>query len=208
LNNLPTRASFAGALEIGLDRPGWLAGTIEDAAGLLPSQASIQIFVHHNTLHTFEDRPFHEAVREGGTTYHCQPYLPEDRYRAKLARGRIRTDDLSAVLIDDLGDEADRLIGFLATRYHLRLAMLQYPLHLGSDAELLWLISEGEALERFCSETPVSTRNRMVDQTRRWVMRDLRDKRQHDGTAVAPHLRTAVAELFQRFDGSKIERWN
>jgi uncharacterized protein YbcC (UPF0753/DUF2309 family) len=195
-------------LEIGPDRPGWLAGTIEDAAGLLPSQAPIQIFVHHNTLHTFEDRPFHEAVREGGTTYHCQPYLPEDRYRAKLARGRIRPDDLSAVLIDDLGDEADRLIGFLATRYHLRLAMLQYPLHLGSDAELLWLISEGEALERFSSETPVSTRNRMIDQTRRWVMRDLRDERQHDGTAAAPHLRTAVAELFQRFDGSKIEHWN
>jgi len=204
VSDLATRASSSATLENDGDRLGWLAKAIEDAAHLLPSQAPIQVFVHHNTLHAFEDLPFDEAVREGGTIYGCQPYLPEDRYRAKLARGRIRPDDLSAVLIDDLGDEADRLVSFLATRYHLRLAMLQYPLHLGSDAELLWLISEGEALQRFSSETPASIRNEMVDQTRRWVMRDLRDKR----VDVPPPLRTIIADLFDHFGDSKIEQWS
>jgi len=204
VNNVATLAPFQATPDNDPDRLGWLKEVIEHAAHLLPAQSPIRVFVHHNTLHAFEDRTFDEAVRQGAATYGCHPYLPEDRYRAKLARGRILTEDLSAVLIDDLGDEADRLIGFLATRYRLRLAMLQYPLHLGPDAELLWLIAEGEALRRFSSETPTSTRHQMIDQTRRWVMRDLRG----DGAAVSEHIRTVTATLFDRFDGSKIERWS
>ena len=65
--------------------------------------------------------------RKGATTYGCHPYLPEESYRRELARGRITPDDLAAVLIDDLGEEADQLIGFMGTRYHLRLAMLEHP---------------------------------------------------------------------------------
>ena len=45
-------------------------------------------------------------------------------------RGRIRAEDLKAVLVEDLGDDADFLIGSLGTRYQLRLAMLQFPLRL------------------------------------------------------------------------------
>ena len=43
--------------------------------------------------------------------------------------------------------------------------MLQYPLHVGADAELVWLLSEGGALQRFPAETPANTRNEMVDRT-------------------------------------------
>jgi uncharacterized protein len=204
VSDVAARASLLATLDSDRDRFAWLAKAIEEAAHLLPSQAPIQVFVHHNTLHALEVLPFHEAVLDGATLYGCQPYLPEDRYRAKLARGRIRVEDLSAVLIDDLGDEADRLVSFLATRYHLRLAMLQYPLHVGSDAELAWLLSEGGALERFPAETPVGTRNEIVDQTRRWVMRDLRNR----GPDVAPHLQTIMDELFAHFGDSHIERWS
>ena len=56
-------------------------------AHLLPAQAPIQVFVHHNTLHALEDLTFQEAVLEGAAFYGCQPYLPEGRYRAKLAGG-------------------------------------------------------------------------------------------------------------------------
>ncbi len=204
MSDVAARASLSAPLYSDQHRSGGLAKAIEDAAHLLPSQAPIQVFVHHNTLHALEGLPFQEAVLEGAALYGCQPYLPEDRYRAKLARGRIRVDDLSAVLIDDLGDEADRLVSFLATRYHLRLAMLQYPLHLGSNAELVWLLSEGGALKRFPAETPAATRNEIVDQTRRWVMRDLR----HRGSDVAPYLKTIIAELFDHFDDSHIEHWS
>ena len=46
---------------------------------LLPAQGPINVFIHHNTLHAFEDLPFDEAVKKGAQLYGCQPYLTEDR---------------------------------------------------------------------------------------------------------------------------------
>ena len=51
-------------------------------------------------------------------------------------------EDLEAVLQEDLGDEADRLVSVFCTRYSLRLAMLQFPLHTGSTHELRWVVAE------------------------------------------------------------------
>jgi uncharacterized protein YbcC (UPF0753/DUF2309 family) len=183
----------------GLER---LTHAIEHAAHLLPSQGPIRVFIHHNTLHAFEHLPFHEAVKQGGATYGCHPYLPEDRYREKLARGRILFEDLAAVLIDDMGDEGDKLLGFLGTRHHLRLAMLQHPLRLGPDAELQWLIAETDALKTFRSETPFQIREQMIERTRRWVMRDLRT-----AGADGNEVREALASLFEQFGESQIEQW-
>src|SRR5437763_6120239 len=80
---------------------------IEHAAHLLPAQGPITVFIHHNTLHAFEDLPFPEAVQEGARTFGCQPYLPEERYREELERGRIRFVDLPTVLREDVGGRAD-----------------------------------------------------------------------------------------------------
>src|SRR5262245_31937160 len=181
-----------------------LAHVIEHATHFLPSQGPIRVFIHHNTLHAFEHLPFHEAVKRGGATYGCHPYLPEDRYREKLARGRILFEDLAAVLLEDLGDDGDALIGFLGTRYHLRLAMLQHPLRLGPDSELRWLIAETEALTQFRSETPFQVREQMIERTRRWVMRDLRSGPGGDGH----HIRETLASLFERFGEASIESWS
>ncbi|HEX6985456.1 MAG TPA: putative inorganic carbon transporter subunit DabA, partial [Planctomycetaceae bacterium] len=79
-----------------------LAQVIEHAAHLLPAQGPITVFIHHNTLHAFEELPFEEAVKQGGKTFGCQPYLSEDRYREALACGRILPSDLEAVLREDL----------------------------------------------------------------------------------------------------------
>ncbi len=45
-----------------------------------------------------------------------------------MQRGRIRTADLEAVLLEDLGEEADRLVACFGTRFTLRLAMLSFPI--------------------------------------------------------------------------------
>ena len=81
-----------------------LAKLVEHAAHLLPAQGPITVFIHHNTLHAFEDLPFHEAVKKGAQVFGCQPYLTEDRYREELNRGRIRFAELQEVLEEDLGD--------------------------------------------------------------------------------------------------------
>lgn len=188
------RGAFAG-----------LEHAIERAAHLLPSQGPITVFVHHNTLHAFEDLPFDEAVRKGAEVYGHHPYLPEDFYRDELTRGRIRAGDLAAALLDDLGDEADRLIGFMGTRYHLRLAMLDRPLRVGSDAELRWLVAETDALRRFRGEAPPDVRRRLIEGARQWAAR-----LKADGEFKADSRRRGregPASPFSRFDASSMKSW-
>src|SRR3954467_4087301 len=125
-----------------------LSAQIDHASHLLPAQGPITVFIHHNTLHAFEDLPFAEAVKKGARVFGCQPYLPEDRYREELGRGRIRFADLQAVLREDLGDRADDKILQQTTRFELRHAMLQFPLRFGPTEELLWFVAETDALRR------------------------------------------------------------
>lgn len=187
-----------------IKRRHWLQHAIEHSAHLLPTQAPIRVFVHHNTLHAFEDLTFEEAVQQGALKFGCHAYMPEDYYRQKIAAGRILLQDLAAELVDDLGDDVDRLVGYLGTRFHLRLAMLQHPLRMGSDAELRWLLSETDTLRKFRAETPLDLREQMIADTRRWVMRDL----VHNQAANDPGMHDAIKALFRRFDAAKIEQWS
>ncbi|MBC8291293.1 MAG: DUF2309 family protein, partial [Planctomycetes bacterium] len=180
-----------------------LRHTIEHAAHLLPSQGPITVFVHHNTLHAFEDLPFDAGVKAGARVFGCHPYLPEDRYRQKLERGRIRVEDLEAVLLDDLGDEADRLVANFGTRYALRLAMMQFPLHSGPAAELRWTVAETEALRRFREEVDHSVRDSTIEQTRHWAMRDLRD-----GGPADERTTRVLNGLVDQFGRESIESWS
>src|SRR6187401_2569035 len=125
-----------------------LLHSIEHAAHYLPAQGPITVFIHHNTLHAFEDLKFDAGVQKGAALFGCQPYLGEDRYREMLNRGRILVEDLSAVLLEDLGDRDDDLLGFMGTRHSLRMAMLQFPLRTAPAAELRWFVAETDALTR------------------------------------------------------------
>src|SRR6266404_5124696 len=80
-----------------------LTRMIDRLAHLLPAQGPISIFIHHNTLHAFEDLPFETAVERAADRLDCEPYLPESRYRDKLASGRILARDVDALLREQLG---------------------------------------------------------------------------------------------------------
>ncbi|MDA8745156.1 DUF2309 domain-containing protein [Rubripirellula amarantea] len=151
-----------------------IRGAVDHAAHLLPAQGPITVFVHHNTLHAFEHLNFDAGVQAGGRLFNCHAYLPEDRYQAELARGRIRVEDLDAVLQEDLGDEADRLVATFGTRYALRLAMMQFPLHSGPPHELRWVVAETDALRKFRQEVDPVMRENLITQTRKWCL-DLLD---------------------------------
>src|SRR5206468_9423585 len=99
-----------------------LTHVLDRLARLLPAQGPISVFIHHNTLHAFQHLPFEEAVEHGGEVFGCQPYLTEDRYRDALVRGRIRFDDLRAVLNAELGARGTEPIPPDGTRLDLRLA--------------------------------------------------------------------------------------
>jgi uncharacterized protein YbcC (UPF0753/DUF2309 family) len=190
-----------------------LQNVIEHAAHLLPSQGPITVFIHHNTLHAFEDLPFDEAVKKGARLFGCHPYLTEDRYREALGRGRIRFSELQAVLAEDLGQRASHKIVGLCTRLELRQAMLQYPLQIGPTEELLWYVAEKDALRRIRSEASSAIRERLLSETRRWVMRDLRGGNEALPGAATPRkqvqrLPENLAGLFDRFRESAIEDWS
>jgi uncharacterized protein YbcC (UPF0753/DUF2309 family) len=190
-----------------------LQRAIDHAAHFLPAQGPITVFIHHNTLHAFEDLRFDEALRQAFRVFGCQPYLPEDFYRAALRRGRIRFAELKQVLERDLGERAFELIPCFGTRLHLRLAMLQDPLRTGPSAELVWYVAEASALRRVRPETSAAVRARLIAETRRWVMRDLRsgpdsETRLSAGTVHSPQALQSLKELLDRFGESTIENWS
>jgi uncharacterized protein YbcC (UPF0753/DUF2309 family) len=174
-----------------------LEHAIDHAAHLLPAQGPITVFIHHNTLHAFEDLPFTEAVRKAARVFDCAPYLQIDRYRAALNRGRIRFDDLRAVLREGLGPRADEPVLTFGTRLELRLAMLEYPLRSGPPAELRWFIAETDALRRIREDASEAVRVRLVSETRRWAMRDLRSGARVHG----------LRDLIEQLSGSEVEEW-
>ena len=190
-----------------------LRAAIEHVAEFLPAQGPITVFIHHNTLHAFEDLPFHEAVLKGGRIFGCQPFLSETRYREELRRGRIRFSDLQDALEQDIKGRGEAPIPCFGSRLALRQAMLQYPLLSGPTAELVWYVAEADALRRVRREASSAVRNRMIAETRRWVVRDLRGVAdgpvaRAEGLAPPEHSLTAgLAELLGRFGVSRLESW-
>jgi len=182
-----------------------LQAVVDHAVHYLPAQGPIKVFIHHNTLHAFEDLQFDDGVKAGSKLFGCQPYLSEDRYREMLGTGRIRLDDLVVVLLDDLGEEGDRLLGFLGTRFNFRLAMLQFPPRVAPAAELRWFVAETDALSRMRDDAPADIRERFLRETRHWVMRDLRGALENPaGDGVPPFLKG----LFEQFGLQSLEAWS
>ena len=186
-----------------------LAEVIDHASHVLPAQGPITVFIHHNTLHAFEDLPFDEAVKKGGLLYGCNPYRTEDRYRDDLRRGRIRFSELQEVLRSDLGDSSDETVPGLGTRFEVRLAMLQYPLLYGPTEELIWYVAEADALRKARPEVSSADAARMVAETRRWVVRDLRGGGPDGNVQGLDALRgrEALLDLLRKVGGSAIEDW-
>jgi uncharacterized protein YbcC (UPF0753/DUF2309 family) len=92
------------------------------------------------------------------------------------------------------------------------MAMLQYPLRSGPTEELVWFVAEADALRRIRSEASSPIRQRLIAETRRWVMRDLRGGNESGraGQLRDQDRRTHadLAAVFERFKESAIESWN
>src|SRR5262249_43142212 len=98
----------------------------------------------------------------------------------------------------------------------LRLAMLRYPLRSGPPNELRWFVAETDALNKVRRDAPEGTRERLIDTTRRWIMRDVRTAPESDGASSASpavpqsgvHVHKMLADLFRHFGASEIEGWS
>ncbi|MFM7739259.1 MAG: putative inorganic carbon transporter subunit DabA, partial [Planctomycetota bacterium] len=148
-----------------------LEAAISHAAHLLPAQGPINVFVHHNTLHAFEEQGFHEAVAEATNTFGCHPYLLEEEYREELAAERMRFSDVEATLKELTSAGEKSLAGGLTTRLELRRLMLRYPLYVAPAGELKWLVAESDALRKIRPEVDERSRIQWLQATQRWILR-------------------------------------
>ena len=165
-SSLPTCADTDVHTE---EKPSTLGKIIEHAAHFLPAQGPIEVFVHHNTLHAFEQQSFHDALKNATSRYHAEPYLTEAEFRQLYVSGRFTDEDLEAAVAEAVEASGDKCIGELGTRTELRQAMLRHPLHIGTDAELKWIVAETDALDRFCDSTTRINRTRIITSARKWL---------------------------------------
>lgn len=143
---------------------GDVKGAIERASHALPDQGPIDVFIHHNTLHALEGRPFHDAVREAAERFGAEPYMSEDAYREALASGRIEDVDLDRAL-----DEAEAILPratFPAPGRVLARAVLLSPVHAITDAALAFRIEEESLLGRIAPDVPEPARRALLEEAR------------------------------------------
>lgn len=133
---------------------------------VLPAQAPIRDFVHHNTLHGFQHLPFAQALAESRKLTGARGYLPEERYRAWFAEDRITRDDLVAALDSLPALDAGAVVAQTAAGpLHRRDVLIPGLLHSFkrlSRSQLKWQVEEMHALERFQPMVSQEARQRLT----------------------------------------------
>ncbi|MCB9235171.1 MAG: DUF2309 domain-containing protein [Bacteroidia bacterium] len=96
----------------------------------LPAQAALKDFVHHNTLHAFQNEPFHAALNRASHLFGMTTYLSLDEFRDFHQSGKISSPILDRVIEEHLtrrekleGNELIERISYLKNA----LLHTQYP---------------------------------------------------------------------------------
>jgi hypothetical protein len=141
-----------------------IRATVAHLGHVLPGQAPIKDFVHHNTLHGFQHLPFPDALKAAREITGNPGYLPATQFRALYGAGRIAQADLEAVLREDPTLEAHAVIGPLAAgtlrRENAYLAALLHPLEPITACQLSWQIEHRAARARFLPDVAADNRAR------------------------------------------------
>ncbi|MBF0375094.1 MAG: DUF2309 family protein, partial [Alphaproteobacteria bacterium] len=130
---------------------------------VLPGQAPIRDFVHHNTLHGFQHLPFHEALAAARKVTGIYGYLPAAEFRAHFHAGRIASDDLDAVLAEAPDLDAAGTIAPGLTRGDVFRAALLADFPPLDEPRLAWQVDEMGALTRLRDDVSPGAKRRLLD---------------------------------------------
>src|SRR5687768_15924799 len=71
----------------------------------LPSQAPLKDFIHHNTLHAFQNFQFYDGIRHASKIFGYFVSLQLEDYRSLYISKRIREDILKRIIAEKKGLE-------------------------------------------------------------------------------------------------------
>ncbi|MBF0128069.1 MAG: DUF2309 family protein, partial [Magnetococcales bacterium] len=120
---------------------------------VVPAQAPITDFVHHNTLHGYQHLPFPEALAEARKVTGIFGFLSPSRFRELRREGRIDREDLEAVIAADPELAAGDPLG-PTTRGTLVRLVMENGIQPVSALQLAWEIGERHALTRPQPDAP------------------------------------------------------
>ena len=126
---------------------------LEHLAHVLPGQAPLRDFVHHNTLHGLQHLPFPEALRAAHDITGAYGYLPAETFRDLFQRGRISSADIHAVLTATPHlHSAEELFHHAAsatpiTRGDVYRTAMTHPITAISPTQFVWQVEEQQILE-------------------------------------------------------------
>ena len=138
---------------------------------VLPGQAPILNFVHHNTLHGYQHLPFEQALAAAEQLTGIHAYLPDEQFHKLYRAGRITDKDLDAVFAQRPEIRADAVLAHVGEREIHRGEALRIALIHGAEAlslnQLVWCMEELDATRRFQEDVPEAARRRLLDAARR-----------------------------------------
>jgi uncharacterized protein YbcC (UPF0753/DUF2309 family) len=138
---------------------------------VLPGQAPILNFVHHNTLHGYQHLPFEQALAAAEQLTGIHGYWPDQKFHALYQAGRITDRDLAAVFAQRPELQADAVLVRVGERDIHRGEALRIALIHGAEAltlnQLVWHMEELDATRRFQEDVPEAARQRLLGAAQR-----------------------------------------
>lgn len=142
-----------------------LQAAVDHLDHVLPGQAPLLNFVHHNTLHGYQHFPFAQGLAAAEKLTGIHGYLPAEEFRRFYAQGRINDDDLGAAFERKFGNSDAEPIPIGARSIdHLEVyrIALRFGINSISPSQFNWQMEEMNVLHRFQKDVPPARREQLL----------------------------------------------